>query len=42
MGPRPSYPRTWNTVPRGQRLTTTEATRPAEKIHWTSWKRLGT
>jgi hypothetical protein len=29
-------PRTWNTVPRGQRLTTTEATRPAEKIHWTS------
>jgi hypothetical protein len=41
-GPRPSYPRTWNTVPRGQRLTTTKATRPAERIHWTSWKRLGT
>jgi hypothetical protein len=42
MGPRPSYPRIWNTVPRGQRLTTTKATRPAEWIHWTSWKRLGT
>jgi hypothetical protein len=25
-----------------KRLTTTKATRPAEKIHWTSWKRLGT
>jgi hypothetical protein len=31
-----------NTVPRGQRRTTTEATRPAEKTHWTSSKRLGT
>jgi hypothetical protein len=29
-------------VPRGQRLTTTKATRPAEKIRWTSWKKLGT
>jgi hypothetical protein len=35
-------PRTWNTVSRGQRLTTTKATKPVERIHWTSWKRLGT
>jgi hypothetical protein len=42
MGARPSYPLTWNTVPRGQRLTTTKATRPTEKTRWTSWKRLGT
>jgi hypothetical protein len=28
--------------PRGQRHTKTEATRLAEKIHWTSWKRLRT
>jgi transposase InsO family protein len=27
---------------RGQRRTTTEATRPAEKTHWTSSKKLGT
>jgi transposase InsO family protein len=41
-GPKPSYPQTWNTVPRGQRHTTTKTTRPAERIHWTCWKRLGT
>jgi ribonuclease HI/transposase InsO family protein len=26
---------------RGQRHTTTKTTKPAERIHWTSWKRLG-
>ena len=31
MGPRLSCPPTWNTVPRGQRRTTTEATRPARR-----------
>jgi hypothetical protein len=36
------YPQTWNTVPRGQRHTATKTTRPVERIHWTSWKRLGT
>jgi hypothetical protein len=25
-----------------KRHTTTKTTRPAERIHWTSWKRLGT
>jgi hypothetical protein len=42
MGPRLSYPQTYNTVPRGQRRTTTKATRPAEKTHWTSSKKFGT
>jgi hypothetical protein len=41
MGPRPSYPRTWNTVPRGQRHTTTKTTRPAERIHWTAGRGSG-
>src|SRR5688572_26595821 len=42
MGPRLSCPQTYNTDPRGRGRTTTEATGPTEKTHWTSWKRLGT
>jgi hypothetical protein len=42
MGSKPSCPQTWNTDPRGRGRTTTEAIKPTEKTHWTSWKRLGT
>src|SRR5688572_26846152 len=42
MGPRPSCPQTWNTVPRGRGPTTTKAIEQTEKTHWTSWRRLGT
>jgi hypothetical protein len=42
MEPRPSCPQTKNTVPQGRGTTMTDATRPTEKTHWTSWKRLGT
>jgi transposase InsO family protein len=41
-GPRPSCPQTWNMVPRGRGPTPTKATKPTEKTHWTSWRRLGT
>jgi hypothetical protein len=42
MGPRPSCPQTWNTVPQGRGPMTAKATKLVEKTHWTSWKRLGT